>query len=82
MIATLIKIFGYINYFIAVWKYFIITKLIDHKEKDKYVQLTQDLYEYKGLDEDDYKELINFSKPINSLRDYREKEKDKKHSLK
>ena len=26
-------------------KHFIITKLIDHKEKDKYVQLTHDLYE-------------------------------------
>ncbi|MBQ8535510.1 MAG: plasmid recombination protein [Bacilli bacterium] len=57
-------------------KHFIITKLIDHKEKDKYVQLTHDLYEHRGLDEDDYKELINFSKPINSSRDYIEKEKD------
>ena len=33
------------------------------------------LYE-QGLDEDDYKELINFSKPINSSRDYITKEKD------
>lgn len=57
-------------------KHFIITKLIDHKEKDKYVQLTRDLYEHRGLDEDDYKELINFSKPINSSRDYITKEKD------
>ena len=57
-------------------KHFIITKLIDHKEKDKYVQLTRDLYEHRGLDEDDYKELINFSKPINSSRSYMEKEKD------
>ena len=57
-------------------KHFIITKLIDHKEKDKYVQLTCDLYEHRGLDEDDYKELINFSKPINSSRSYIEKEKD------
>ena len=29
-----------------------------------------------SLDENDYKELINFSKPINSSRDYIEKEKD------
>lgn len=57
-------------------KHFIFTKLIDHKEKDKYVQLTHDLYEHRGLDEDDYKELINFSKPINSSRDYIAKEKD------
>ena len=56
-------------------KHFIFTKLIDHKEKDKYVQLTHDLYEHRGLDEDDYKELINFSKPINSSRDYIAKEK-------
>lgn len=34
------------------------------------------LYEHRGLDEDDYKELINFSKPINSSRDYITKEKD------
>lgn len=46
------------------------------KEKDKYVQPTHDLYEHRGLDEDDYKELINFSKPINSSRDYIAKEKD------
>ena len=57
-------------------KHFIFTKLIDHKEKDKYVQLTHDLYEHRGLDEVDYKELINFSKPINSSRDYIAKEKD------
>ncbi|MBE6144099.1 MAG: hypothetical protein E7169_00785 [Firmicutes bacterium] len=57
-------------------KHFIITKLIDHKKKDKYVQLTRDLYEHRGLDEDDYNELINFSKPINSSRDYIEIEKD------
>lgn len=57
-------------------KHFIFTKLIDHKEKDKYVQLTHDLYEHRGLDEDDYKELINFSKPINISRDYIAKEKD------
>ena len=57
-------------------KHFIFTKLIDHKEKDKYVQLTHDFYEHRGLDEDDYKELINFSKPINSSRDYIAKEKD------
>ena len=57
-------------------KHFIITKLIDHKEKDKYVQLTRDLYEHRGLDEDDYNELINFSKPINSSRVYIEIEKD------
>lgn len=57
-------------------KHFIITKLIDHKEKDKYVQLTHDLYEHRGLDEDDYKELISFSKPINNSRDYISKEKD------
>ena len=57
-------------------KHFIFTKLIDHKEKDKYVQLTHDLYEHRGLDEDDYKESINFSKPINSSRDYIAKEKD------
>lgn len=57
-------------------KHFIFTKLIDHKEKDKYVQLIHDLYEHRGLDEDDYKELINFSKPINSSRDYIAKEKD------
>ena len=57
-------------------KHFIFNKLIDHKEKDKYVQLTHDLYEHRGLDEDDYKELINFSKPINSSRDYIAKEKD------
>ena len=57
-------------------KHFIITKILDHKEKDKYVQLTRDLYEHRGLDEDDYKELINFSKPINSARNYIEKEKD------
>lgn len=57
-------------------KHFIFTKLIDHKEKDKYVQLTHDLYEHRGLDEDDYKKLINFSKPINSSRDYIAKEKD------
>ncbi len=57
-------------------KHFIITKILDHKEKEKYVQLTRDLYEHRGLDEDDYKELINFSKPINSSRDYITKEKD------
>ena len=57
-------------------KHFIITKILDYKEKDKYVQLTRDLYEHRGLDEDDYKELINFSKPINSSRDYITKEKD------
>ena len=57
-------------------KHFIITKIIDHKEKDKYVQLTRDLYEHRGLDEDDYKELINFSKPINNSRYYITKEKD------
>ena len=57
-------------------KHFIITKLIDHKEKDKYVQLTHDLYKHRGLDEDDYKELISFSKPINNSRDYISKEKD------
>lgn len=57
-------------------KHFIITKLIDHKKKDKYVQLTHDLYEHRGLDEDDYKELISFSKPINNSRDYISKEKD------
>mgnify|MGYP004472257353 CR=1 FL=1 len=34
------------------------------------------LYEHRRLDEDDYKELINFSKPINSSRDYITKEKD------
>lgn len=47
-----------------------------YKEKDKYVQLTRDLYDHKGLDEENYKELINFSKPINSSRDYITKEKD------
>lgn len=57
-------------------KHFIITKLIDHKEKDKYVQLTRDLYEHRGLDEDDFNELINISKPINSSRNYIDKEKD------
>lgn len=57
-------------------KHFIITKILDYKEKEKYVQLTRDLYEHRGLDEDDYKELINFSKPINSSRDYITKEKD------
>ena len=57
-------------------KHFIITKLIDHKEKDKYVQLTNDLYEHRGLDEEDYEQLINISKPINSSRDYIEIEKD------
>ena len=57
-------------------KHFIITKLIDHKEKEKYVQLTHDLYEHRGLDEEDYKELMSFSKPINSSRDYIDKEKD------
>ena len=57
-------------------KHFIITKLIDYKEKDKYVQLTNDLYEHRGLDEEDYEQLINISKPINSSRDYIEIEKD------
>ena len=57
-------------------KHFIITKILDYKEKEKYVQLTRDLYEHRGLDEDDYKELMNFSKPINSSRDYITKEKD------
>ena len=47
-------------------KHFIITKILDYKEKDKYVQLTRDLYEHRGLDEDDYKELINFSKPTSN----------------
>ena len=56
-------------------KHFIITKILDYKEKDKYVQLTSDLYEHRCLDEDDYKELINFSKLINSSRDYKEKNK-------
>ena len=56
-------------------KYFIITKLIDHKKKEKYVQLTHDLYEHRGLDKDDFNELINFSKPINSSRNLT-KEKD------
>lgn len=56
-------------------KHFII-KILDHKEKDKYVQLTCVLYKHRGLDEDDYKKLINFSKPINSSRDYITKEKD------
>ncbi len=57
-------------------KHFIITKILDYKEKEKYVQLTRDLYEHRGLDEDDFNELINFSKPINSSRDYLTKEKD------
>jgi len=57
-------------------KHFIITKILDHKEKDKYAQFTRDLYEHRWLDEDDYKELINFSKTINSSRDYIAKEKD------
>ena len=57
-------------------KHFIITRILDHKEKDKYIQLTHDLYEHRGLDEDDFKELMNFSKPINHLRDYITKEKD------
>ena len=56
-------------------KHFIITKLIDHKKKEKYVQLTHDLYEHRGLDKDDFNELINFSKPINSSRNLT-KEKD------
>lgn len=57
-------------------KHFIITKILDHKEKDKYIQLTHELYEHRGLDDDDYKELIKFSKPINISRDYITKEKD------
>lgn len=57
-------------------KHFIITKILDHKEKDKYIQLTRDLYEHSGLDEDDFKELMNFSKPVNSSKDYITKEKD------
>lgn len=57
-------------------KHFIITRILDHKEKDKYIQLTHDLYEHRGLDEDDFKELMNFSKPINHSRDYITKEKD------
>lgn len=57
-------------------KHFIITKISDHKEKEKYVQLTRDLYEHRGLDEDDFNELMNFSKPINSSKDYIAKEKD------
>ena len=57
-------------------KHFIINKILDHKEKEKYVQLTRDLYEHRGLDEEDYKELISFSKQINSSRDYITKEKD------
>ena len=57
-------------------KHFIITKILDQKEKDKFVQLTRNLYEHRGLDEEDYKELMNFSKSINSSRDYITKEKD------
>ena len=57
-------------------KHFIITKILDQKEKDKFVQLTRNLYEDRGLDEEDYTELMNFSKPINSSRDYITKEKD------
>lgn len=34
------------------------------------------LYEHRGLDEDDFNELINISKPINSSRYYIAIEKD------
>jgi hypothetical protein len=57
-------------------KHFIITKILDHKEKDKYIQLTRDLYKHRCLDENDYKELMNVSKLINNSRDYILKEKD------
>lgn len=57
-------------------KHFIITKILDHKEKDKYIQLTRDLYKHRRLDENDYKELMNVSKLINNSRDYILKEKD------
>ena len=46
------------------------------KEKDKYIQLTRDLYKHRRLDENDYKELMNVSKLINNSRDYILKEKD------
>ena len=52
-----------------VIKHFIITKILDYKEKDKYVQLTRDLYEHRGLDEDDYKE---FQKVLDDLNDVTE----------
>lgn len=57
-------------------KHSIITKILDHKEKDKYIQLTRDLYKHRRLDENDYKELMNVSKLINNSRDYILKEKD------
>lgn len=57
-------------------KHSIITKILVHKEKDKYIQLTRDLYKHRRLDENDYKELMNVSKLINNSRDYILKEKD------
>ena len=51
-------------------KHFIMYKILDYKEKDKYIKLTRDIYEHRGFDKEDHEELMEFSKPIISSRSY------------
>lgn len=57
-------------------KHFIMMKILNNKEKEKYIQLTHDLHDHRALDDEDFKELMEFSIPINNSRDYITKEKD------
>lgn len=51
-------------------------KIMRSNEKEKYIELTQNLYEHKAFDNDDYQELMSFSNPINDSKNYIVKEKD------
>lgn len=57
-------------------KHFIMDKIMRSNEKEKYIELTQNLYEHKAFDNDDYQELMSFSNPINDSKNYIVKEKD------
>lgn len=57
-------------------KHFIMDKIMRSNEKEKYIELTQNLYEHKAFDNDDYQELMSFSNTINDSKNYIVKEKD------
>lgn len=57
-------------------KHFIMDKIMRSNEKEKYIELTQNLYEHKAFDNDDYQELMSFSNHINDSKNYIVKEKD------
>ena len=46
------------------------------KEVESYIQFTRDLHNHRELDDENYKELMEFSKPINSSINYISKEKE------